>query len=228
MGGQKHNTMACIIWSFVREEGFVQVTPDDLSEYPDYPRKPDDMSKEDYYAILKQYWNKKKVEIYNRKRKAARELKAQDILEKMMPEDLTGHPNFPEYLDGVTLADYAHKVEIYWIKRRKEQEPKKLKMNDFSEEEQKNIFDECMKKSRRMTLEKVAIKHSTIVRVINEIISKQQKDHTNPVPTSGLNAKTKTVHSWWTFYEKVKDKYPDYPKRNKDISEEDFQEAMNA
>merc|ERR1712062_832749 len=105
--------------------------------------------------------------------------------EKMNPEDLTDHPNFPEYVDGITHEVYAEKIESYWINRRNRQlnrqmlglsNPsitKKRKMAEFSLEEQKIIYDERIRKS--MKLEAVAKKHDTIVSVINEIIAEQLK-----------------------------------------------------
>jgi len=59
-------------------------------------------------------------------KKAARELRILDILEKMNPEDLTDHPNFPEYVDGITHEVYAEKIESYWINRRNRQLKKAL------------------------------------------------------------------------------------------------------
>ena len=55
------------------------------------------------------------------KRKAERETNVYEILENWIPEDLTDHPDFPEYLDGFTHQAYAKKVERYWENRRRRQ-----------------------------------------------------------------------------------------------------------
>ena len=49
---QKHNTLTHVICTFVREKGY-QVPPEDLSNHPDFPKKSDDISNEDYKAVLK-------------------------------------------------------------------------------------------------------------------------------------------------------------------------------
>merc|ERR1712008_308760 len=53
---QKHNTMAYVIKCFVQAAG-KSIAPDDLYKYPDYPRKSEDMSKDEYQAIVKKYWD---------------------------------------------------------------------------------------------------------------------------------------------------------------------------
>merc|ERR1712156_761686 len=119
---QKYNTMTCIIKSFIQEAGLRLprvTTPDDLLKYPDYPKKSDEMSKEEYYKIITKFWNTKRRQNFKEKKKAARELRAQEILldPTMNPEDLTDHPNFPEYSEGTTDEVYAGKIEIYWQDR---------------------------------------------------------------------------------------------------------------
>ena len=193
---QKYNTMTCIIKSFVQEAGLRLprvTTPDDLLKYPDYPKKSDEMSKEEYYKIIKKYWNTKRREKYNEKKQAARELKVQEILETMNPEDLTDHPNFPEYSEGTTDLVYAEKIENYWQNRKKlelkkrklmpvqpdqlVQGPKwikKRKLADFDLEEQKVIYNKRIHRS--IKLELVAKQHDTFVEVINEIISRQLEE----------------------------------------------------
>merc|ERR1712066_1067615 len=118
-----------------------------------YPRKSEDMSKDEYQTIVKKYWdthrkkaNKEKdYEKKELKRKAERESRTAKILETMIPEDLEGHPDFPEYVEGITNDQYADKVENYWTNRRRMQlkrkslglpDPsltKKRRMEDFSE-----------------------------------------------------------------------------------------------
>merc|ERR1711874_386294 len=71
---QKYNTFPFVITRIVRMAG-LSVTPDDLSKYPDYPKKSDDMSQDEYKKVLKKYWkskeNKKAEEKAKEKKKAA-------------------------------------------------------------------------------------------------------------------------------------------------------------
>ena len=55
----KHNTMVYVIRCFVRAEGLL-TTPDDLSQYPGYPKKSEDMSLKDYQKEIKKFWNTRK------------------------------------------------------------------------------------------------------------------------------------------------------------------------
>ena len=68
------------------------------------------MSKEEYKTIRKKFIRKRKL-------KRKKESKGHYILENWVPEDLTGYPDFPDYLDGSTHEEYAIKVENYWIER---------------------------------------------------------------------------------------------------------------
>ena len=190
---QKYNTMTCIIKSFIQEAGLRLprvTTPDDLLKYPDYPKKSDEMSKQEYYKIIKKYWNTKRREKYNEKKLVARELRVQEILETMNPEDLTDHPNFPEYSEGTTDLVYAEKIENYWQNRKKaelkrkkpipvqsvqgQKWTKKRKLADFDLEERKVIYDKRIHRSMKLKL--VAKQHDTFVEVIDEIISKQLEE----------------------------------------------------
>ena len=40
-------------------------------------------------------------------------------LEKMIPEDLSKYPDFPEFLEGMSQQDYTQIVEEYWTNKRK-------------------------------------------------------------------------------------------------------------
>merc|ERR1711935_570921 len=52
---KKHNTMVYVIRAFVSSKG-LKATPDDLSKFPDYPKRSADMSQQKYQAILKKYF----------------------------------------------------------------------------------------------------------------------------------------------------------------------------
>ena len=63
---QKHNTLTHVICTFVREKGY-QVPPEDLSNHPDFPKKSDDISDDDYKTILKKYWKDRRKQKKNTK-----------------------------------------------------------------------------------------------------------------------------------------------------------------
>merc|ERR1712083_1293598 len=133
----------------------------------------------------KKYWNDKKNESRKGKKKEYRANEVLKILTTQNPEDLTNHPHFPEFLDGESFAEYANKIERYWAriidsnsgrndrnnerksqtsKRKMPDQPdkneknstKKRKMEDFTEQVQKTIYNDCMK--RGMTTAEIAKK----------------------------------------------------------------------
>ena len=55
---QKYNTMPHVIGHFVHGMGF-RYPPKDMSEYPDWPRKSNEMSLDEYRKVIRKYWNKK-------------------------------------------------------------------------------------------------------------------------------------------------------------------------
>ena len=253
---QKHNTLTHVICTFVREKGY-QVPPEDLSNHPDFPKKSDDVSDEDYKAILKKYWKDRR----KGKRKAENELKAEYFLENMIPDDLTDHPNFPEYLDGCTDEEYAEKVKKYWINRRKSaikklksiqieidsapsdlsgspnsssknmysassytHYPKKLEfsslenfnkavktffevkgfkhIDDFSEEEKKEIVEDCV--MNLIGPKTLSQKHNTLTHVICTFV--REKGY--QVPPEDLS------------------NHPDFPKKSDDVSDDDYKTIL--
>ena len=127
---QKYNTMHYIINHFVKEAGFYRSFPDDLTNFPDFPKRSDEMTQEEYQGILQTYWkkrqNKRTSEKRYQKRKAAKETNVNDILENWIPDDLTEHPDFPEYLDGFTHEVYAKKIENYWANRKRKDLKRKM------------------------------------------------------------------------------------------------------
>jgi len=54
---QMYNTMTFVIRNFVHKAGF-RAIPDDLSLFPDFPEKTDDMSEEEFQRVIKKYWKK--------------------------------------------------------------------------------------------------------------------------------------------------------------------------
>merc|ERR1712083_116917 len=81
---QKYNTMPHVIGYFVHGMGF-KVPPKDMSEYPDWPRKSNEMSLDEYRKVIRKYWNNKnnrnnKSKIQEKK-KASTELRVQQSLE---------------------------------------------------------------------------------------------------------------------------------------------------
>ena len=61
-------------------------------------------------------------------------LSLENVLENWIPEDLTGHPDFPEYLEGITDKKYCTEIRKYWNKRfKKKQQEKKSAEIDSKE-----------------------------------------------------------------------------------------------
>merc|ERR1712062_456612 len=52
---EKYNTSVVAIRTFVHDKG-MKLAPEDLSRYPDFPKKSDDMSPEQYQDAIKKYW----------------------------------------------------------------------------------------------------------------------------------------------------------------------------
>ena len=81
-------------------------------------------------------------------------LRVQNVLENWIPEDLTNHPDFPEFSEGFTQEAYAGKVLEYWVDRTKKRLKRKSpsswlrKIEDLTEEEQKVIFEERVNESK--------------------------------------------------------------------------------
>ena len=67
---EKHNTMVYVIRCFVRAQGLL-TTPNDLSLYPGYPKKSENMTMNDYQREIKKFWNVKKQKEKNEKAKKA-------------------------------------------------------------------------------------------------------------------------------------------------------------
>ena len=122
---QEYNTMIHVICYICREMGF-SAAPNDLAEYPDYPKKSEDMSIEEYQKITKKYWKNRVTKTKQEKKRAARELRVQQILENLIPKDLTEHPDFPEKLVDDSPEQYAEKIDKYWIDQRKNKLKRKM------------------------------------------------------------------------------------------------------
>merc|ERR1719225_1647234 len=176
---QKYNTMPHVIKHFVRSNGF-KLPPKDLSEFPDFPRKSNDMSLEEYKKITRKYWNNRIRDKRQVEKKATVDLRVQQSLENLTPKELTSHPDFPKHMAGVNKMEYAALVDQYWINQRKRkmtedqvyqisESGKKRKIGDFSQEELQTVFDQRVLLS--ISKETVAEKHETDVAIINEIIS---------------------------------------------------------
>merc|ERR1712156_359186 len=76
---EKYNTTVFAIRHFVYEKG-MKLPPEDLSRYPDFPKKSEEMSAEEYQDILKKYWKARKKRLHREnKKKEKTELRANDI-----------------------------------------------------------------------------------------------------------------------------------------------------
>ena len=58
---EKYKTTAHVIRQFILAAGW-SVTPNDLSKFPDFPQKSEDMSQEQYQEIINEYWIEKSKE----------------------------------------------------------------------------------------------------------------------------------------------------------------------
>ena len=133
---KKYNTMVHVICNLLEDANLI-ITPDDLSRYSDLPKKSDELSDEEFQKVVQKYW---------------KELRVEEILEKMIPEDLTGLPDFPEYRDGGTYAQYAGSIENYWIRAKRN--PLKRKMSEvllkkISHLPKEKISDSAFEKRQR-------------------------------------------------------------------------------
>ena len=73
---EKYNTTVFAIRHFVYEKG-MKLPPEDLSRYPDFPKKSEEMSAEEYQDILKKYWKARKKRLHREnKKKEKTELRA--------------------------------------------------------------------------------------------------------------------------------------------------------
>jgi len=78
---KKYNTAVFAIRHFAYEKG-LKLAPEDLSKYPDYPKKSADMSTEEYQNVLKKYWSARKKRLKRaNKQKAKSEIKANPMKE---------------------------------------------------------------------------------------------------------------------------------------------------
>merc|ERR1711874_534254 len=79
---KKYNTLVTVVSCFVRDAG-LSVTPDDLSKYPDFPKKSANMTQEAYYIVIKKYWkNRKNKREAERKKEKKKKRKHRAIQEK--------------------------------------------------------------------------------------------------------------------------------------------------
>ena len=88
---KKYNTLVFVITRIVQKEGW-SVTPDDLSVYPDFPKKSDDISNDEYQEIIKKYWktkkNRKDLERKREKAKLAKIAKNEAAIQEELGIDL--------------------------------------------------------------------------------------------------------------------------------------------
>lgn len=88
---KKYNTLVFVITRIVQKEGW-SVTPDDLSVYPDFPKKSDDISNDEYQEVIKKYWktkkNRKDLERKREKAKLAKIAKNEAAIQEELGIDL--------------------------------------------------------------------------------------------------------------------------------------------
>jgi len=133
---QKYKTSIFAIRKFVWQEKGLNLAPEDLSKFPDFPRKSGNMSRGEYQEIVNKYWKHKKQvkkrskpRYKDKERKRKMQIRNDRIdqvanhlgpsLEKMIPEDLSDYPDFPEFTEDMSHLEYTGIVEKYWRNRRK-------------------------------------------------------------------------------------------------------------
>ena len=85
---QKLNTTIFAIRNFVNKAG-LELYPQDLDKYPDFPTKSDDMSSEEYIIILKKYYKNRKFQKDKKKsfeKKMSRKNKMKDEKKTIVEE----------------------------------------------------------------------------------------------------------------------------------------------
>merc|ERR1712241_927938 len=112
---KKYNTSKNVINIFVREAGLPHI-PDDLSSYPNFPRKSEDVSQDEFMIVIKKYWeNEKKT------KKLEKQKKKEIMLEK------------PEKTENMSQEEYQKVLKNYFNQNNLKHR------DDFSVEEKKEI-----------------------------------------------------------------------------------------
>ena len=199
--------MVYVIRAFVSSKG-LSATPDDLSKFPDYPKRPVDMPQEEFQKILKKYFEKKKKERQKERQREKKKDKMNESFEMdtdtfdtsissktphWLEEIRKDYPDYPERTEGLEKFEYDEMVKQYF-------QQKGLKhSDDFTEEEKESIVEDCT--VNLMGAQVVSQKHNTMTYVIKCIVQAAGKSIT-PDDLS---------------------KYPDYPKKSEEMSKEDYQ-----
>merc|ERR1739838_675259 len=111
---QKYNTMVYVIRTLVTSKG-LKVTPDDLSKYPNYPRKSDDMSQEDYQAILKKYFEKEKKKEKKKVSEGPFEIDNDSNNLSKHPshlmDDIDEYPDYPLRTEDISYMEFQEEIK---------------------------------------------------------------------------------------------------------------------
>ena len=202
---KKYNTMAYVIRQFVQARK-MKITPDDLSRYPDYPRKPDDMSLDDYQKVIRKYWNsrqnKRQKEKQKEKRKAAKGLDDSEngsnnsTHPSHLMDDIDNYPDYPLRTDDMSIWDHQEAIKKYF-------QLKGLKHNDdYSEDEKNAIIEDCT--VNMIGPKALSQKYNTMVYVIRTLVTSKG----------------------WKVTPDDLSKYPNYPKKSDDMSQEEYQAIL--
>ena len=143
---KKYNTSKNVINIFVREAGLPHI-PDDLSSYPNFPRKSEDVSQDEFMIVIKKYWeNEKKT------KRLEKQKKKEIMLEK------------PEKTENMSQEEYQKVLKNYFNQNNLKHR------DDFSVEEKKEIVRECT--VNLIGPKKLSEKYKTIPSVIARIVKK--------------------------------------------------------
>ena len=109
MLSQKYNTLPCVI-SYLVHRAKSSVTPNDLSKFPDFPKRSDGMSDREYQKSVNKYFKYKKLREYRKKNPV--------ILKQ------SEYPNFPQKSDDMSDEEYKKIRRRFWNKKKRENRQK--------------------------------------------------------------------------------------------------------
>merc|ERR1712083_58018 len=190
---KNYETSKKVIIQIVREAGFPRI-PDDLSKHPDFPKKSDKMSNEDYKIAMKKYWELRKFAKYPDFPKQSDDMSDEEY-KKVIREFYKAQKtktDKPQKTEGMSNEEYYEAVKKYF-------NSKGLKhFSDFNEDELKSIVKECT--IDLIGPKKLSQKYKTAPHFITRIVRK-----------AGFSITPDHLG-----------KYSDIPKNSDDMSDEEY------
>jgi len=205
--GQKHNTTAHAVRRFVHDKG-LKLAPEDLSKFPDFPKKTDDMSPEQYQEAIQKFWKSWKKKSNQNKPKEVQKVKREP-------------PNLPNRSECASIEEFQEKTQKFYDKL-----ALMRKFNDMTEEEYQVLSKKYYILNDLRTPEdfseeekKVIVEEGTVELTDPKILSQKYNTTASAirlfVHEKGLKLAPADLS-----------KYPDFPKKSDDMSREQYQEAI--